>query len=119
MRSFDLLKSCGTVLAIAKHQSTVYGLFASGKIMAHHIGSDYITGPYPVPQMWDKTREWLWCQYSLKNKSISRYHLNMLFRLDRIEHGFEVYVARDLSCHKYFELYVTSSINLEVHCEII
>jgi len=61
---------------------------------------------------------WLSCQVLLA-KDILPGDFHDHFNLKRIDHGYLVFEAKDLSCHSRFDVYLLEPEKLGVDCEII
>ncbi|MFW9874517.1 MAG: hypothetical protein ACFFG0_15530 [Candidatus Thorarchaeota archaeon] len=62
---------------------------------------------------------WLDCQVKLaKTKTISDEYLERFFFFDRHENGLDVYRAVEMGCHRNFELYFWSTVEMEMEIEI-
>lgn len=62
---------------------------------------------------------WLQCQVKLfKDNIITDENLEKFFYLDRVEGGFNVYSAVEMSMHKHFDIYILWDDYMELEIEI-
>ncbi len=110
--SFEILKSLGDIVAIAKHPISVTAAYKDGSLrIAKSYGITFISKSR-VPEYLEK-EPWLKFQIDLSN--------NILGEIDRFCYQIDNFVwqARDMAFHNKFDIYFPFSNEWEVEIEII
>lgn len=114
-KSIDHLKQLGTITAIALIDNKITVLYHGGIVRVCYDNRIHSGNQETLDSLFNG---WLNCQERLTlDGTISTHDLSLYFYFDRTEHGYPVFKAHNMLCHKDFEIFVTPEI--EVHCEVI